>query len=231
MDTKDLITQAERGNAKSQLALGRALLVEDYPHNISDSAVYWLEKAADASDASVSMPAVKELVKVYPVYNATKSAEKVLERLEKFAERKNPVALLELGRIYFGDNGSAYLQKFDFKGKLLPPLSPKKHYVYRGFSMVHEAAEISEKMGRATPFDSTHFYVIAEIYAAWARITKVETGRKNKYFQSLLDRYLHYAKKADAWASDNYVRPEHKKDCAALVAFAKKMKAENMVVV
>jgi hypothetical protein len=223
MDTKALIEKAEKGDAHSQLKLGQILLAEGYPANISDAAVYWLEKAADRPTDVIPIIAMKELVQVYLLY-AGADARYVLDRMGKFVKRLNPIAMLELGRIFYYDKSSPYWKKFG--SAILPGKRKEKNDKDFGFALIDEAANIAEQLKENNPFDSAHYYILTEIFIDRARTEKHYLGVKNKQFQSLLDRQLFFAKKACDWIKANYAAKEHKEDCAALLTYARRLREE-----
>ena len=241
MDTNEFIQRAENGDAQCQLKLGLLLLAKGYPDDISDACVYWLERAADRPFDAVSSLAVKELVLLYLRYPGA-DAHYVIKRFGRFANHKNPLALLALGRILFGDEESPYVMKFgqgrtqhDFRKALLTinintaPLSPRLKDSERmelGFVMAEEAVTLAEELGENNPFNNGDYYAVSALYGARIAKDTHYFGKRSEHIQSLLEKYLTYAEKACQWAETHGAAEAHRLACEALLSKAQKLNAE-----
>jgi hypothetical protein len=236
MDTKALIRQAEQGDPRSRLKLGQILLTETFP-DITNACIHWLEKAADRPYDLISSTAMKELVRIYLLYPGA-DAPYIITRFQKFVKRKNPVAMLEMGRILFADETSPYIKKFGKGGELYkaqltigtsqtPPIHLKESdFKLMGFALIDEAANLSEKSGKNNPFDSADFCTFSDLYTTEAMRNMHYLGKNNSDFQALIDKQLFYAQKAVNYLKNHYADKEHTANCKAQLIHAQKLKSE-----
>jgi len=191
METSELLIKAQQGDAKSQLELGREILMGDarFPEYSNPEGVKWVREAIFNEKGDEHRgSAVITLVDGYPRCNEATFNE-VHETLNRLIDKfKNPVAMLELGRAYIGDTESAYWIRFR---EFVAHSNPEK-----GIQLLDNAVKIAES-GDKNPFDSEHYRGAVSAY----RFCVNEQLLKEKISRvDIIKRYLSCAEKAVIWA-------------------------------
>jgi len=124
-------------------------LGNELPSSISPTTIQMIQEVADITDSEFSDDAMRILTTFYPDYGGANAGD-ALKMLEKFVERKNPMAMLELGKILRGSESSSYLARF---GALA------QQDRARSFELIKTAQKIGSGW-----FDYTHYATMGFAY-------------------------------------------------------------------